>query len=236
MNLGSIIIVSKTTSMSSIKMNIMKPYFNSYVNDLSDAQTQYLDAAHQIRPADANLQFLDAFQSNTYASLNLFNLTNKYNQENGDFIARLSEQPDIFDDKSYDVKPFESITSTTIDSKHLSEYADYLNVKDSPNYGHSRCNGGRGEKSTSKRHTSGRKKSILRDGPPSPTVLKKRRLAANARERRRMNGLNEAFDRLRQVIPSLKSDHKLSKFETLQMAQTYISALRDLLERDRTNR
>lgn len=31
--------------------------------------------------------------------------------------------------------------------------------------------------------------------PPSPTVLKKRRLAANARERRRMNGLNSAFDR-----------------------------------------
>lgn len=66
---------------------------------------------------------------------------------------------------------------------------------------------------------------------PSPTVVKKRRLAANARERRRMNGLNEAFDRLREVIPSIGSDHKLSKFETLQMAQTYIAALCDLLER-----
>jgi hypothetical protein len=65
----------------------------------------------------------------------------------------------------------------------------------------------------------------------SPTVVKKRRLAANARERRRMNGLNEAFDRLREVIPSLGEDHKLSKFETLQMAQTYISALCDLLDR-----
>lgn len=63
------------------------------------------------------------------------------------------------------------------------------------------------------------------------TVLKKRRLAANARERRRMNGLNEAFDKLRDVVPSLGADHKLSKFETLQMAQTYISALCDLLER-----
>ena len=63
------------------------------------------------------------------------------------------------------------------------------------------------------------------------TVLKKRRLAANARERRRMNGLNEAFDKLREVIPSLGVDHKLSKFETLQMAQTYILALNDLLTR-----
>lgn len=64
----------------------------------------------------------------------------------------------------------------------------------------------------------------------SPTVLKKRRLAANARERRRMNGLNEAFDKLRDVIPPIGDEHKLSKFETLQMAQTYIQALGDLLE------
>lgn len=63
-------------------------------------------------------------------------------------------------------------------------------------------------------------------------VMKKRRLAANARERRRMNSLNDAFDRLREVVPSLGNDRKLSKFETLQMAQTYISALHDLLERD----
>ncbi|XP_063915375.1 protein lin-32-like [Zophobas morio] len=77
----------------------------------------------------------------------------------------------------------------------------------------------------------GRKK-IVRDRLPSPSVMKRRRLAANARERRRMNGLNEAFDRLRQVIPSLDAEHKLSKFETLQMAQTYIAALRELLERD----
>lgn len=60
-------------------------------------------------------------------------------------------------------------------------------------------------------------------------VLRRRRLAANARERRRMSGLNEAFDRLRMVVPPLTGDQKLSKYETLQMAQTYISALRDLL-------
>ena len=61
-------------------------------------------------------------------------------------------------------------------------------------------------------------------------VLKKRRLAANARERRRMNGLNDAFDRLREVIPSLKNDQKFSKYETLQMAQTYIVTLMELLD------
>ena len=69
-----------------------------------------------------------------------------------------------------------------------------------------------------------------RGRPVPPTVKKKRRLAANARERRRMEGLNQAFDRLRQFLPSLSNDRQLSKHETLQMAQTYITALYDLLE------
>lgn len=64
----------------------------------------------------------------------------------------------------------------------------------------------------------------------SPVVKKKRRLAANARERRRMQNLNQAFDRLRQYLPSLGNDRQLSKHETLQMAQTYITALYDLLQ------
>jgi hypothetical protein len=64
----------------------------------------------------------------------------------------------------------------------------------------------------------------------SPVIMKKRRLAANARERRRMQNLNKAFDRLRTHLPSLGNDRQLSKFETLQMAQTYITALNDLLQ------
>lgn len=68
-----------------------------------------------------------------------------------------------------------------------------------------------------------------RHDPPSKEVLRKRRVAANARERRRMESLNVAFDKLREVIPSFGDNSKLSKYETLQMAQTYISALKDLL-------
>lgn len=63
----------------------------------------------------------------------------------------------------------------------------------------------------------------------SPLIMRKRRLAANARERRRMQNLNQAFDRLRTYLPSLGNDRQLSKYETLQMAQTYITALYDLL-------
>ncbi|CAL8118499.1 unnamed protein product [Orchesella dallaii] len=64
----------------------------------------------------------------------------------------------------------------------------------------------------------------------NPVVMKKRRLAANARERRRMNNLNVAFDRLRNVLPSIGKDQQLSKYETLQMAQSYIVALCDLMD------
>ncbi|GFR95487.1 neurogenic differentiation factor 1 [Elysia marginata] len=66
----------------------------------------------------------------------------------------------------------------------------------------------------------------------SAEVQKKRRLAANARERKRMRSLNTAFDRLRQVIPSAGADQELSKYDTLQMAQTYINTLRELLDTD----
>ncbi|KAF7662349.1 hypothetical protein LDENG_00238690 [Lucifuga dentata] len=65
---------------------------------------------------------------------------------------------------------------------------------------------------------------------PTNGVQKQRRVAANARERRRMHGLNHAFDELRSVIPAFDNDKKLSKYETLQMAQIYINALADLLQ------
>ena len=63
----------------------------------------------------------------------------------------------------------------------------------------------------------------------SESVLKKRRLAANARERRRMDLLNQGFDRLRTVLPGLGPETQLSKYETLQMAQEYINQLSQLL-------
>ena len=61
------------------------------------------------------------------------------------------------------------------------------------------------------------------------SVMKKRRLAANARERRRMDLLNRGFDRLRTVLPGLGPETPLSKFETLQMAQEYIAQLTQIL-------
>merc|ERR1719266_1591599 len=80
---------------------------------------------------------------------------------------------------------------------------------------------------SSRKGRGGRKKNLH---PPSPSILRHRRDAANARERKRMNGLNDAFERLREVVPNLNSDQKMSKIETLLMAQTYIRALARLIE------
>ena len=67
----------------------------------------------------------------------------------------------------------------------------------------------------------------------SPAGVLKRRKDANKRERKRMNGLNEAFERLRKHIPGTSKDpnKKLSKMDTLQMANFYIRQLIDLLEK-----
>uniref|UniRef100_A0A915E0C7 BHLH domain-containing protein n=1 Tax=Ditylenchus dipsaci TaxID=166011 RepID=A0A915E0C7_9BILA len=71
--------------------------------------------------------------------------------------------------------------------------------------------------------------SLRRYKTPSPKLLRVRREAANARERRRMNHLNVAFEQLRTVLPEMDNGRRLSKFETLQMAQQYIDCLNELL-------
>lgn len=57
-----------------------------------------------------------------------------------------------------------------------------------------------------------------------------KRIMANARERRRMKRLNDAFDELRRILPSINESKQLSKYETLQMAKEYIMALSELLQ------
>lgn len=154
-----------------------------------------------------------------------------------DFNYGSGEQPE-----TYDVNTYDSFVSTTSDLSSPDKYSySFLSLKRtsaSSSSSSTQCSEERAaiKINQERKNVRGRKKVGSRDGPPSPSVLRRRRLAANARERRRMNGLNEAFDRLRQAIPSLDADHKLSKFETLQMAQTYISALSDLLQRDGVER
>lgn len=56
-----------------------------------------------------------------------------------------------------------------------------------------------------------------------------RRIESNERERMRMHSLNDAFQELREVIPHINLDRKLSKIETLTLAKNYIKALTNVI-------
>ncbi|CAK7304751.1 Class A basic helix-loop-helix protein 15 [Vulpes lagopus] len=68
-----------------------------------------------------------------------------------------------------------------------------------------------------------------RPGTSGPGVRRdssvQRRLESNERERQRMHKLNNAFQALREVIPHVRADKKLSKIETLTLAKNYIKSL-----------
>ena len=66
---------------------------------------------------------------------------------------------------------------------------------------------------------------------PPLAVLQQRRLAANARERKRANKINFAFNRLRKALPGFQ-DREISKYEAIQLAQDYIKQLVKVLETD----
>uniref|UniRef100_A0A8C6XSB6 Pancreas transcription factor 1 subunit alpha n=1 Tax=Naja naja TaxID=35670 RepID=A0A8C6XSB6_NAJNA len=54
------------------------------------------------------------------------------------------------------------------------------------------------------------------------------RQAANVRERRRMQSINNAFEGLRSHIPTLPYEKRLSKVDTLRLAIGYINFQSDL--------
>lgn len=59
------------------------------------------------------------------------------------------------------------------------------------------------------------------------------RQAANLRERRRMQSINEAFEGLRSHIPTLPYEKRLSKVDTLKLAISYITFLGDMVRKDK---
>ena len=77
------------------------------------------------------------------------------------------------------------------------------------------------------RHGADRK--CVDEDSDTAAAAAERRVVANARERRRMTTLNAAYDQLRAVVPFIGHGRRLSKYDTLQLAQSYINALLDLL-------
>lgn len=63
-----------------------------------------------------------------------------------------------------------------------------------------------------------------------PDQQPKQRNLANRKERKRTQTMNSAFEDLRQHIPNVPVDTKLSKIKTLRLAISYIRYLMDVLE------
>lgn len=66
-------------------------------------------------------------------------------------------------------------------------------------------------------------------------VQVQQRQAANMRERRRMQNINDAFEGLRAHIPTLPYEKRLSKVDTLKLAIGYINFLNELVRADKGN-
>ncbi|XP_034473600.1 heart- and neural crest derivatives-expressed protein 2 [Drosophila innubila] len=66
---------------------------------------------------------------------------------------------------------------------------------------------------------------------PTVRTIKKRN-TANKKERRRTQSINNAFSCLRDRIPNVPSDTKLSKIKTLKLAILYINYLVEVLDGD----
>ncbi|XP_004859974.1 pancreas transcription factor 1 subunit alpha [Heterocephalus glaber] len=66
----------------------------------------------------------------------------------------------------------------------------------------------------------------------SEAELLQLRQAANVRERRRMQSINDAFEGLRSHIPTLPYEKRLSKVDTLRLAIGYINFLSELVQAD----
>ena len=74
-----------------------------------------------------------------------------------------------------------------------------------------------------------RRKRKSGSGIREPVV---QRHAANMRERKRMQSINEAFEGLRHHIPTLPYEKRLSKVDTLRLAIGYIGFLTEIINSD----
>ncbi|XP_032667251.1 pancreas transcription factor 1 subunit alpha-like isoform X1 [Odontomachus brunneus] len=85
-------------------------------------------------------------------------------------------------------------------------------------------------------HARERSRSNRRSGASGKCprqVQVQQRQAANMRERRRMQNINDAFEGLRAHIPTLPYEKRLSKVDTLKLAIGYINFLNELVRADK---
>ncbi|XP_048399645.1 heart- and neural crest derivatives-expressed protein 2-like [Stegostoma tigrinum] len=70
------------------------------------------------------------------------------------------------------------------------------------------------------------------EGVPERAAGRRRAVSVPKKERRRTESINSAFAELRECIPNVPADTKLSKIKTLRLATSYIAYLMDTLSKD----
>ncbi len=84
--------------------------------------------------------------------------------------------------------------------------------------------------------TEGQASPPCHQQPQTPVArgrfLKRPKNTNNRKERRRTQSINSAFAELRDCIPNVPADTKLSKIKTLRLATSYIAYLSEILTKD----
>ncbi|KAM7352252.1 basic helix-loop-helix family member dimmed [Cochliomyia hominivorax] len=110
------------------------------------------------------------------------------------------------------------------------EMTDSSSQSDDTSGGGGSSNGGSGARPSSRgRNSSGTSQNRRRKGALNAKERNLRRLESNERERMRMHSLNDAFQSLREVIPHVEMERRLSKIETLTLAKNYIINLTHII-------
>lgn len=135
--------------------------------------------------------------------------------------------PELWPDEDEDIEVDDAVSDISCDKSATGKHAGQD------------CSDSSGSEGPSSARKSSRAKRKCMLGPSGANRRRKsglsarernlRRLESNERERMRMHSLNDAFEQLREVIPHVKMERKLSKIETLTLAKNYIMALTNVI-------
>ncbi len=142
--------------------------------------------------------------------------------------------------QSYDLQGHRSrstVTKTTVNTKHssISSKSEQQPKCHKRSHGSKRAPISDNSRNKNKAETTQKteKRPHQDDGSTtSTTPPPKKRFTANKKERRRTQSINNAFTDLRNSIPHVPVDTKLSKIKTLKLAAKYIEYLMDVLEQN----
>ncbi|CAD6997135.1 unnamed protein product [Ceratitis capitata] len=145
-----------------------------------------------------------------------------------------SENPrspiDLPEGSSRPVRRASQRTTQLSNNNYEMEMTDSSSQSDDTSGGGGSSNGGSARPSSRGRNTlSGSTQNRRRKGVLNAKERNLRRLESNERERMRMHSLNDAFQSLREVIPHVEMERRLSKIETLTLAKNYIINLTHII-------